>query len=54
MTGTWLDGWLATAVEQDPTLTGAAERYRARRRAQLDAGLLTVTVEHSDLLVWWL
>ena len=54
LTGTWLDGWLATAVEQDPTLTGAAERYRARRRAQLDAGLLTVTVEHSDLLVWWL
>lgn len=53
LAATWLEGWLAAAVEQDPTLTGAAERYRARRHAQLDAGALEVTVGHSDLLVWW-
>jgi trans-aconitate methyltransferase len=45
----WLDGWLAAACEQDPALDAAA--YRERRRAQLAAGKLTVTVDHADLLV---
>lgn len=53
LTAAWLDGWLAAAVDQDPTLAETAARYRARRLAQLDTGLLTVTIEHADLLVWW-
>jgi hypothetical protein len=44
----WLDGWLAAACEQDPTLDGP---YCERRRAQAAAGALTVTVDHADLLV---
>jgi hypothetical protein len=45
----WLDGWLAAACEQDPTLDVAA--YRDRRLEQAAAGELTVTVDHADLLV---
>lgn len=53
LTAAWLDGWLSAAVDSEPALAEAAATYRARRRAQLAAGLLTVTVEHADLLVWW-
>jgi hypothetical protein len=45
----WLDGWVAAACEQEPTL--AAGAYRARRLAQAAAGELAVTVDHADLLV---
>jgi hypothetical protein len=45
----WLDGWVAAACEQEPTL--AAGAYLDRRLAQAAAGKLTVTVDHADLLV---
>jgi hypothetical protein len=49
LTAEWLDGWVAAACEQDPTLDAAA--YRDLRRAQAAAGKLAVTVDHADLLV---
>jgi hypothetical protein len=49
LTEAWLEGWLAAASEQDPALDVAA--YGERRRAQLAAGELEVTVGHFDLLV---
>jgi hypothetical protein len=48
LTAEWLDGWVAAAIEQEPGLAG---EYHDRRRRQLDAGELAVTVEHADLLV---
>lgn len=48
----WLDGWLDAAVEQQPKLSGLADRYRTKRRAQLAAGELGVTVHHEDVLAW--
>lgn len=45
----WLDGWVAAACEQDPTLEAGA--YRDRRLAQAAAGELAVTVDHADVLV---
>jgi hypothetical protein len=45
----WLEGWIAAASEQEPTLD--AEAYRERRLAQIAAGELAVTVDHADLLV---
>jgi hypothetical protein len=46
----WLDGWVAAACEQDPSLVADAPAYRERRRAQAAAGRLAVTVDHADLL----
>jgi hypothetical protein len=46
----WLDGWVAAACEQEPSLVADAVAYRARRRAQAAAGRLAVTVDHADLL----
>ncbi len=48
----WLDGWLDAVVEQQPELGALADDYRARRRAQLSAGALRVTVHHEDVLAW--
>jgi hypothetical protein len=48
----WLDGWLDAAVEQQPRLAGLADGYRTKRRAQLAAGSLRVTVNHEDVLAW--
>jgi hypothetical protein len=48
----WLDGWLDAAVEQQPDLGGPADKYRARRQAQVAAGDLRVTVHHEDVLAW--
>jgi hypothetical protein len=45
----WLDGWVAAACEQEPTMDAVA--YRDRRQAQAALGELTVTVDHADLLV---
>ena len=42
----WMDGWLAAACEQDPSLEVGA--YLERRMAQTE---LTVTVDHADVLV---
>lgn len=47
----WLDGWLSAACEHDPSLRGRREAYASRRLAQLRAGELRVTVDHTDLLV---
>jgi hypothetical protein len=51
LTAAWLGGWVAAACEQEPALAAEARTYRERRRAQADAGELTVTVDHADLLV---
>ena len=45
----WLDGWIAAACQQEPSL--AVEDYRERRLAQAAAGELAVTVDHADVLV---
>ena len=46
----WLDGWVAAACEQEPSLVADAVAYRDRRRARAAAGRLAVTVHHADLL----
>jgi hypothetical protein len=51
LTAGWLDGWVAAACEQDPTVAAEAGAYRDRRLAQAAAGELAVTVDHADLLV---
>jgi hypothetical protein len=43
----WFDGWIAAACEQEPALAVEAVAYRERRQA----GPLTVTVDHADLLL---
>ena len=47
----WLGGWVKAACEQEPGLAAEAGPYRDRRLAQAAAGDLTVTVDHTDLLV---
>jgi hypothetical protein len=51
LTAAWLGGWVGAACEQDDALAGEADAYSRRRLAQLAAGRLAVTVNHSDLLV---
>ncbi|WP_457205280.1 class I SAM-dependent methyltransferase [Nocardioides sp. P5_C9_2] len=46
----WLAGWVGAAVEQDPGLREAAASWTRRRRVQLAAGALSVTLHHVDLL----
>jgi hypothetical protein len=46
----WLDGWVAAAVEQRPALAAAAAAWAAERAGQVEAGALSVTVHHEDLL----
>lgn len=48
----WLDGWLDAAVEQRPELAARRDSVARLRAAQLDAGVLRVTVHHRDLLAW--
>jgi hypothetical protein len=43
----WLDGWVAAACDQEPTLAAEAGAYRERRREQD----LAVSVDHTDLLM---
>ncbi|MDQ4212734.1 SAM-dependent methyltransferase [Microbacterium capsulatum] len=52
LTAAWLDGWVGAALEQRPEFEPAAEDYLARRRVQLAAGALHVTVSHQDVLAW--
>jgi hypothetical protein len=47
----WFAGWVAAACQQEPGLAAQASVYARRRRAQLEAGELAVTVGHADLLV---
>ncbi|MFJ9553300.1 methyltransferase domain-containing protein [Nocardiopsis sp. NPDC101807] len=49
LTRAWLRGWTGAAVEQDPSLPGAA--YLERRLEECSRGELGVTVHHTDLLV---
>jgi len=46
----WFEGWLGAACEQEPDLVADARAYAGRRREELSAGLLSVTVHHEDLL----
>lgn len=46
----WFEGWWGAACEQRPELVAATGEYAARRRSQLAAGSLSVTVHHADLL----
>jgi SAM-dependent methyltransferase len=46
----WLDGRVEAVVEHQPDLAPVAERWLARRRAQLAAGQLAAVVGHVDLL----
>jgi SAM-dependent methyltransferase len=45
----WFDGWVGAAIEQCPTLGAPAAHYIDRRRNQLAARELRVTVQHDDL-----
>ena len=47
----WLTGWVDAACEQQPELAAEAPDYVDRRLAQANAGKLTVSVDHADLLV---
>lgn len=47
----WLTGWVEAACVQVPELAAEAVSYRRRRLREAAAGLLTVTVGHTDLLV---
>jgi SAM-dependent methyltransferase len=47
----WLTGWVGGACEQELELAAETEPYTRRRRAQLAAGELAITVDHADLLV---
>ncbi|MFL5927685.1 MAG: class I SAM-dependent methyltransferase [Gaiellaceae bacterium] len=47
----WLTGWVAAACEQEAGLAADAELYRRRRLREAEAGRLSVTVDHADLLV---
>lgn len=51
LTRAWLTGWVDPACEQCPELEALRPSYVERRLAELDAGRLSVTVDHHDLLV---
>ena len=51
LTAEWFGGWVRAACEQRPELAADAEGYARRRRAMVDAGMLTAIVDHADLLV---
>jgi hypothetical protein len=50
LTAEWLRGWVAAAREQDPSLRAEAGTYLRRRLIEADAGALSATVGHTDLL----
>lgn len=47
----WFAGWVGAAGEQEPELAPEISAYTRRRRAEVTAGQLAVTVNHADLLV---
>jgi SAM-dependent methyltransferase len=47
----WFTGWLAAAIEQEPTMADALVPYAGRRLAAAAHRALAVTVHHADLLV---
>jgi hypothetical protein len=46
----WFHGWVAAACEQEPGLRRSVAPYVERRLTELDAGRLSVSVGHLDLL----
>jgi hypothetical protein len=50
LTAEWFRGWVGSACEQRPELTGPATPYAARRLSQAAAGELHAVVGHEDLL----
>lgn len=50
LTDAWLSGWVAAAVEQQPTLADVGSAYLEDRREALESGALEVVVHHVDLL----
>jgi SAM-dependent methyltransferase len=50
LTGQWLRGWVAAAVEQRPDLRERAGPYLERRLAACEAGELSAVIHHTDLL----
>ncbi|MER7456839.1 SAM-dependent methyltransferase [Micromonospora sp. NPDC126480] len=50
LAGEWLTGWLDAAGEQRPELTGPVTAYARRRRGDLAAGRMSVSIGHLDLL----
>ncbi|TDN91692.1 SAM-dependent methyltransferase [Microbacterium sp. BK668] len=50
VTAAWLEGWVAAAIEQRPTLLEWGDEYLLRRMRQLTRGELRVVVQHLDLL----
>ena len=51
LTAAWLEGWVCAAVEQEPALGTDSAAYVRARMEQVEAGELTVRVDHHDLLV---
>lgn len=51
LTVEWLTGWVDAACEQEPDLAADTEPYLRRRLREAEAGRLSVTVDHADLLV---
>ena len=47
----WFTGWVGAAGEQCVNFAAETDGYRSRRLAQANAGQLSVTVHHADLLV---
>lgn len=50
LTGEWLDGWIAAAIDADPSRQADFESARQAHAQALDEGRLQVEVGHVDLL----
>jgi hypothetical protein len=50
LTAEWLRGWVGAAVEQRPELAAEAASYLRQRLDAVDAGRLSGTVGHVDVL----
>ena len=50
LTAEWLRGWVGAAIEQRPELSAEAAGYLRQRLDEVEAGRLTGTVGHVDVL----
>jgi len=50
LTAEWLRGWVGAAIEQSPELAAAAAGYLRQRLDAIEAGRLTGSVGHVDVL----
>ena len=48
----WLEGWVAAAIEQRPALLEWGDEYLLRRMRQLARGELRAVVHHADVLAY--